>query len=45
MFTSSLLFLQEAATKIIFMEIKSCYGSHRTVRIFSFILSRLRASL
>lgn len=40
-----LLFLEEAATKMIFMEIISCYDSHHTVMIFSFIFSLLWAWL
>lgn len=32
-------FGEEAATKMIFMEIVSCYDSQHTVRIFSFIFS------
>lgn len=33
------IFFKEAATKMILMEILSCYNSHCTVRIFSFIFS------
>lgn len=38
-------FLEEAATEVIFMEIISCYDSHHTVMIFSFIFSLLWAWL
>ena len=40
-----LLFLEEAATEMIFMEIISCYDSHHAVMIFSFIFSLLWALL
>lgn len=37
------LFLEEAATEMIFMEIISCCDSHHTVMIFSFLFSLLWA--
>lgn len=39
------LFLEEAATEMIFMEIISCYDSHHPVMIFSFLFSLLWALL
>lgn len=38
-------FLQEAATKMIFVEIESCYDSHPTVLILFFVFSHLWALL
>lgn len=38
-----LLYLEEAATEMIFMEIISCYDSHHAITSFSFIFSLLWA--